>query len=41
MWGVVIADDEPIIRSGIAKIIPWNKYDCQVAGIARNGEEAL
>lgn len=41
MWSVVIADDEPIIRNGIAKIIPWEKYGCQVAGTARNGEEAL
>lgn len=41
MLKVIIADDEPVIRNGIAKVIPWEKYGCEVAGIARNGEEAL
>lgn len=41
MIKVVIADDEPVIRNGIAKVIPWEKYGCEIAGVARNGEEAL
>lgn len=41
MIPVVIVDDEPIIRNGISKIIPWEKYGCELVGTARNGVEAL
>lgn len=39
MFKVVIIDDEPIIVKGITKVVPWEKYDCQVAGTASNGLE--
>ena len=41
MISVVIVDDEPIIRSGIAQIIPWEEYGCSKPHMAKNGEEAL
>ena len=41
MYKVVIVDDEPIIAEGLQKIIPWDKYDCKVAGIAHSGKEGL
>jgi len=40
MYGLVIADDELIIRQGLMTI-PWNEYDIEVMGIASNGSEAL
>lgn len=40
MIGMVIADDELIIRQGLMSI-NWNLYDIKVLGIAANGDEAL
>lgn len=40
MYGLVIADDELIIRQGLMTI-PWNEYNVEVLGIASNGIEAL
>lgn len=40
MIGLVIADDEQIIRKGLAGL-PWNDIDVEVRGIASNGIEAL
>ncbi len=40
MYGLVIADDELIIRQGLMTI-PWNEYNIEVVGIASNGSEAL
>ena len=40
MVGMVIADDELIIRQGLMSI-DWNKYGVKVLGIAANGNEAL
>lgn len=39
MFKVVIIDDEPIIVKGITKVVPWEKYDCQVVGTASDGLE--
>ncbi|MDO5345217.1 MAG: response regulator [Lachnospiraceae bacterium] len=41
MYKVVIIDDEPIIVTGLTKLVPWEKYDCQVAGTASDGQEGL
>lgn len=41
MYKVVIIDDEPIIVEGISKVVPWQKYGCQVVGTAGNGQEGL
>ncbi|MCX7711776.1 MAG: response regulator [Clostridia bacterium] len=40
MIGMIIADDELIIRQGLMSI-PWNEYGIEVLGAASNGEEAL
>lgn len=41
MYKILIADDEPIILSGIKFMLDWQKYDAKVIATARNGEEAL
>ncbi len=40
MSKVLIVDDERIIREGIAKIIPWDKYGFTLVGTAASGLEA-
>jgi two-component system response regulator YesN len=37
MYKVVIADDEKIIREGIASSIDWEKFGCKIAGMADDG----
>ena len=41
MYQVLLADDEPIILSGIKFLIDWEKCGCQIAATARNGQQAL
>ncbi|MFR5601138.1 MAG: response regulator [Lachnospiraceae bacterium] len=41
MYQVVIVDDEPIIVEGLTKVVPWEKYGCQVAATAGSGKEGL
>lgn len=41
MYQVFLVDDEPIILSGIKFLIDWESHDCQIAGTARNGQQAL
>lgn len=40
-YTVLIADDEAVIRNGLTKAIPWDKYGARVIGTAANGQEAL
>ncbi len=39
MYKVIIIDDEPIIVEGISRIIPWDKYECQIVATAYDGME--
>lgn len=41
VYRVVLADDEPIIRCGIASCVPWQEAGFELAGQASNGQEAL
>lgn len=41
MINVVIVDDEDDILEGLATIIDWEGYGFKIAGLARNGMEAL
>ncbi|MFR8549111.1 MAG: response regulator [Lachnospiraceae bacterium] len=41
MYRVVIIDDEPIIVTGLTRMIPWADYGCEVAGAAYDGLEGL
>lgn len=41
MIRVVIIDDEPIIVEGLTKIIPWERWNCQVVAVAYNGYEGI
>jgi two-component system response regulator YesN len=41
MYKVVIIDDEPIIVTGLTKMLPWENYGCEVVGTAANGLEGL
>lgn len=36
-YKVLIVDDEPIVRKGIAKVVNWNQLGCEVIGEAGNG----
>jgi DNA-binding NarL/FixJ family response regulator len=37
---IIIADDHPVLRSGLRHIIEWDK-ECTIIGEAGNGEDAL
>ncbi|WP_438348589.1 response regulator transcription factor [Paenibacillus sp. FA6] len=41
MWKLLIADDEPKIRRGLMKILPWNDLNIDIVGEAENGIIAL
>lgn len=41
MYKAVVIDDEPIIVTGITKLVPWKKYGCEIAGTASDGLEGL
>lgn len=41
MYGVLIVDDEPFIREGLAKLIRWEEYGMYIAAAKANGEQAL
>lgn len=41
MYKVLIVDDEDTIVRGLIKIMPWEKYNCEVVGAAENGEDAI
>jgi len=41
MYQVLLADDEPIILSGLQSMLDWGRLGCAVAGTARNGKQAL
>lgn len=41
MYRVIIIDDEPIIVKGLSKMVPWEKYRCEVVGTAEDGLEGL
>jgi two-component system, response regulator YesN len=39
MYKVVIIDDEPIIVEGISRMVPWDKFSCQIVATACDGVE--
>lgn len=41
MYTLYIVDDDPVITKGLSINIPWKDYGISVAGVARNGVEAL
>jgi two-component system response regulator YesN len=41
MWKLMIADDEPRIRNGLRKSLPWEDMGVEVVAEAENGQEAL
>lgn len=41
MYRMIIADDEKEIREGISRMLIWEDYGIQIAGMAEDGEEAL
>lgn len=40
-YKVLIVDDEPMVRKGIAKVINWDSLGCEVIGEAGNGLEGM
>ena len=41
MYKVAIIDDEPLIVEGLCRTMPWEKWNCQLAGFAYNGKEGM
>lgn len=41
MYRVMIVDDEPLILAGIASLLDWKEYGCEISGKATNGQQAL
>ena len=41
MYRVLLADDEPIILSGLQSMLDWERLDCTVCAAARDGRQAL
>jgi len=41
MYKLLIADDENTILEGLSKFIPWDTVGCEVAGVAKDGHEAI
>lgn len=41
MYRVLLADDEPIILSGLKSMLDWERLDCSLCGAARDGQQAL
>jgi two-component system response regulator YesN len=41
MWKLMIADDEPKIRRGLSRVLPWSDWNIELAGEAEDGLQAL
>lgn len=41
MYRLLIVDDEEIEREGMARLIPWEDFDIELAGTAWNGAEGF
>lgn len=41
MYKVIIVDDEKNIRERMSKFLPWEEFDFEVVGTAKDGSEAL
>jgi two-component system response regulator YesN len=41
MWKLLIADDEPKIRRGLAKLLLWEQFEIEFVGEAEDGLQAL
>lgn len=41
MYQILIVDDETIIRTTLQSLISWEKLNCEVAGCALNGKQAM
>lgn len=41
MWKVLLADDEPFVREGLEKLIPWEEMGYQLEGSYKNGRDLL
>ena len=40
VFNLMIVDDEPVIRNGLANFIDWKQLNCQVVYVARDGLDA-
>ena len=39
MVKVIVVEDEKLIREGLEQTVDWNKYDCDLIGMAVDGED--
>lgn len=40
-WGIVVVDDDAVMRLGMKTLIPWEDTEFDLLGEAENGREAL
>jgi two-component system response regulator YesN len=41
MYRILLIDDEPLLLSGLKRIVNWKENDCETPELASNGEEAM
>jgi len=41
MYSVFLVDDEPLVKRGLRKLIPWEQYGFKITAEAENGNQAL
>lgn len=41
MWRVIAADDEAYIREALEKLINWEKMECELLAVVKDGQELL
>lgn len=41
MWKVIAADDEAYMREALEKLISWEKMECTLLSVCRNGKELV
>lgn len=41
MYRLMIIDDEPIVRAGIRKLLPWSKYNFEICAEGVDGKDGL
>lgn len=41
MYKVALVDDERLILEGLSRVVPWNRWNCEVVGTASDGMEGM
>lgn len=41
MYKIMIADDEPIVRKGLVKLVDWESINCEIVFQAEDGIQVI